>query len=407
MISVREEKYKKVQVSNDAFNRTVEVGRVIGCVEGEKPGPVQIFLGGVHGNEPAGLYALYDVFNELKQKKVPVNGSIYAFAGNLKALAEGERFLEEDLNRIWKKEDVDVIRKEKTSRPERQEQLDLWTRIEDLLNTKKGPFFFIDLHTTSSQSNPFLVFNDSITNRSFAKNFPLPVILGIEEHLEGPMLSYINEIGHVAMGIEAGQHEAPNSVELMRAFIKLSLVASGNIDMEDLPDYEEAYQTLSRTSPDQNKVFEIKYRYGIQEGEQFKMNPGFKNFQPIHKDEVLAGNKDGEITSHIKGRIFMPLYQAQGEDGYFLVKQVSGFWLSLSKLLRRFRFEAMLRILPGVKRHPQQSETLVVNQKVARLLATDLFHLLGFRRKKKVGNTLWFTRRKYDLRPPENPTHLN
>ena len=407
MLTVLEGTNETVKVKNDAFDREVEVDRVIDKIEGSEPGPVHILLAGIHGNEPAGLYALYDVMKEIRESDIPVRGSIYGFVGNLKALRLGERFLKEDLNRMWLQKDIDGINSgeinESTPHPERQEQLELWGEIQKILNTKRGPFYFIDLHTTSSQSTPFLIFNDSITNRDFASQFPLPMILGIEEHLEGPLLSYINEIGHVAMGIESGQHYASESVDYHHAFIKLALVNAGNIRKEDLKDFQKCYKTLAEASPDRKKVFEIKYRYAISEGEGFQMKPGFTNFQPVQKDELLAENKKGEITSHLNGRIFMPAYQSLGEDGYFLVQQVSRFWLKVSKGLRRFKFEVFLRMLPGVKRHPRQKEVLIVNLGIARFLATDIFHLLGFRRKLQRGNKLWFIRRKYDLRPPESP----
>ena len=50
-----------------------------------------------------------------------------------------------------------------------------------------------------------------------------------------------------------------------------------------------------------------------------------------------------EILSDKNANIFMPLYQKQGNDGFFMIKLVSKFWLNLSKRLRKYQFDKLLR----------------------------------------------------------------
>ncbi len=52
------------------------------------------------------------------------------------------------------------------------------------------------------------------------------------------------------------------------------------------------------------------------------MEPGFTNFQRIFKGQVLAKNNKGDVLSPVDGNIFMPLYQKQGNDGFFIVQPV-------------------------------------------------------------------------------------
>ena len=33
--------------------------RIIGHIKGRQPGPTLVFFGGIHGNEPSGIFALY------------------------------------------------------------------------------------------------------------------------------------------------------------------------------------------------------------------------------------------------------------------------------------------------------------------------------------------------------------
>ena len=64
------------------------------------------------------------------------------------------------------------------------------------------------------------------------------------------------------------------------------------------------------------------------------MEPGFRNFDPVRRAQILATDRDGEITAPESGLIMMPLYQKQGNDGFFIVRPVARFWLWLSALLR-------------------------------------------------------------------------
>jgi succinylglutamate desuccinylase len=51
------------------------------------------------------------------------------------------------------------------------------------------------------------------------------------------------------------------------------------------------------------------------------MLPGFKNFDAIEKNQILAKNKHGDILAPYSGYILMPLYQKQGEDGFFIISE--------------------------------------------------------------------------------------
>jgi hypothetical protein len=48
----------------------------------------------------------------------------------------------------------------------------------------------------------------------------------------------------------------------------------------------------------------------------------------------------------------MPLYQALGDDGFFLVRKVKRFWLTFSALLRKLKVGHYMHLLRGVRRDP-------------------------------------------------------
>ena len=91
--------------------------------------------------------------------------------------------------------------------------------------------------------------------------------------------------------------------------------------------------------------------------------------------------------------MLLPLYQALGDDGYFLARPVRRFWLEVARWLRRARLFRIVHWLPGVRRDPEDPLTILVNPVVARWFVTEIFHLLGYRRQRQRNGRLAFTRR--------------
>ena len=142
---------------NQTLESTIHVDRIIGEIHGNPTGPTLVFLGGIHGNEPSGVFALKKVIEDLSAQNISVNGNIYAIAGNLAALKSGTRFISEDLNRIWQGEDLlDLLNGKRP--PESEEQIQLFELGEILLKIiteAQGPLYFMDLHSTSSKHRSF------------------------------------------------------------------------------------------------------------------------------------------------------------------------------------------------------------------------------------------------------------
>ncbi|PCE66686.1 succinylglutamate desuccinylase/aspartoacylase family protein [Sediminicola luteus] len=369
------------QIHSKALDKTLTIGRIIGHLKGKHPGPTMIFVGGIHGNEPSGVFALQHVLQQLAG--IEICGEIYALAGNLKALARSERYQSEDLNRLWTTDNLNKLKKGQLAitHDDFEEQLALYHCLHDILETGPVPFYFIDLHSTSGPTKPFMTVNDSLLNRYYSQQFPVPMILGIEEYLDGPLLSYINELGYVAFGFEGGQHDDRQAIENHIDFVWLALVFSGCIFKDAIPfqtHYDRLYQRAGRC----REIHEIVYRHAIEAGQSFVMLPGFTNFEPISKGKVLAQTDTGSCRAPRSGKIFMPLYQNQGNDGFFIIKRIHPFFLRFSAWLRKSKWGTILRKLPGVQAVDGQG-TLAVNLKTARFLAKDIFHLLGYRSKQK------------------------
>lgn len=376
--------------------------RSIGAYGGVEPGPIVVCVCGIHGNEPAGLRAAERVLEALHRRQPRLRGEFIAIAGNLEALARGRRYLGKDLNRQWTPERIRTLEtatRPEDLEPEDREQLEMWRSLESVLSRSDRPVTFLDLHTSSADGPPFATMGDTLLNRRFVQRLPVPVILGLEEQIDGALLEFVNNLGHVTVGVEAGRHDRQSSIERHEAVLWLSLLAAGSLDAGDVPEAPACRETLRRAAAGLPGITEVRHRHALREGDGFEMNPGYENFQPIRKGEVLARDRRGPIRALEAGVILLPLYQPLGDDGFFIGRAVRPFWLKVSAALRRLGAPSWPHLLPGVRRHPAREDTLIVDTRIARFYPLDLFHLLGYRKRRWQGNILLVTRRREGFYP--------
>lgn len=375
--------------------REIRPERIAGAHGDAGSGPLLIVTGGLHGNEPAGLLAARRVFGWLEQHQPAMRGRVVALAGNLTALEHRQRYIEDDLNRVWSAQRVEQLRNESPSGDgiEQREQRELLEHIEAELDGFDGPAAFLDLHSTSAHGPPFSIMSDTLQNRRVAMALPLPVILGLEEAVEATLMEFMGERGYLCVGVEAGQHLDPQTVDNHESVLWLTLIALDMLDRHQVPDPDIHVRRLRHAARGLPRVVEILHRHGLGPDDDFAMENGYTNFTPVKADQLLATDCSGDLRAHRDGLLLLPSYQGQGDDGYFLGRKISVFWLKLSALLRRLRAERLLSLLPGVRRDLQRPGALLVDRRVARYLALQVFHLFGFRRRRPEGEQDVFSRR--------------
>jgi succinylglutamate desuccinylase len=311
-----------IYVKSFALNEKVNINRVLGVYSQDKEGPLLLITAGIHGNEPSGIFAMIKILNCLKFEQIPIKGKLIGLAGNLAALNTSSRYIYEDMNRMFYDERFkNFSTQEICCNVEEIEVKALLEEFEKLEKEKFTKRYFLDCHTTSSESQPFACVFKGKGNYEFAEKFPIHTIHGLGSELKGTWAKYLIENGYTGFTFEAGQHQDLSSIENQEAAIWLALVESGCIKKEDLPNYEHSYEILAKNTVEGKKVFDVIEHYRITSGEEFEMNHGFVNFQQIEKGTLLAKNKKGKIFSRESGRILMPLYQKLGEDGYFIIKE--------------------------------------------------------------------------------------
>lgn len=301
-------------------SKTKKIPRILGKYTSGLEGPLLFVTGGVHGNEPSGVQALQKVFAELEKTKPEIKGTIVGVSGNQKALNENKRYLDEDLNRTWTKENIESGKKES------HEQKEMWQIISVLEDFPEKDFtkrYFLDCHTTSSPSLPYISVQEVHDNDAWAHRFPTYIVRGFSDMVYGCIDHYLSRTGLTGFVLEAGQHTDEKSVENHEGVIWLALKEACDLDLEKISTYPECVNRFAKKNAPDQKTFELVHRHGLEDGDEFKMQPGYENFQKIKKGEVLAIQNGKEVKSEWDARIFMPLYQAQGNDGFFVVQEVN------------------------------------------------------------------------------------
>ncbi|MFK7741223.1 MAG: succinylglutamate desuccinylase/aspartoacylase family protein [Planctomycetota bacterium] len=374
--------------------------RELGRWDTGKPGPTLLITGGIHGNEPAGVLAAQRVLAVLHEREPDVRGRVVALSGNRPALAKQRRFLDRDLNRGWDAESIAQLQQRPATErsPEDEQQHDLLQQFDEIGRSASGALVYLDLHTSSADGAPFLCLADTIDNRRLGLATGVPIILGIEETIEGASLEWFAERGIASLAVEGGRHECPAAVDNHEAVLWIMLTHLGILP-EGFVDLAPFRERLVRAVGDAPPIVEIVHRRKISAEERFRMEPGFLNFARVAKGHLLARDRAGDILAPYGCHVVMPLYQELGDDGFFLARRVRSFWLWLARWLRWAGVARLLRILPGIRRDPDDANTLLANRRVARWFVVEVFHLLGYRKQQPRGDLLAFRRR---LSRPEN-----
>lgn len=300
---------------------TQEYPHVIGKKEGEGKGSLLIAIAAMHGNERAGIVASERVLGALQGKSIGFKGCFVALAGNLKALEQDTRFLKNDLNRIWTEEDLKLAYNglDKSLYPEHEELLGLHSAIEHYLNDGYEKVALIDLHTTSARGGVFIVCPNEEGHKRMITRLHVPVILDLDRDLKGTAMQYFWDRKITAFAFEGGNHEAPESIDKMESALWLCLEYMKCVNREDFEEVAHHDKKLIENTEGLPHFCHLLHHHMIANGDEFEMYPGFENFQQIHKGQLLAKDKNGDILSPYDGFILMPLYQKQGSDGFFIV----------------------------------------------------------------------------------------
>ncbi|SHF31318.1 succinylglutamate desuccinylase [Fodinibius roseus] len=305
----------------------VASNRTIGSLKGQQEGPLVVLLTGMHGNEYIGVQAVEEVLGILKETDGLARGEVLAIRANLTALKHKVRYIDEDMNRIWFPSIIKKIRstpEESLSSTERVEVKGLLRILDQVeIQHDSSATIMVDIHTFSAEGSMFTLPDQDPGQIDLLSEIYAPMVLGIGRSLHGTALKYYQKRGLFSFGLEGGQHENSMTKQNIIASVMLLLRAVGCIDSgEYRPDMMEDFQKHLKSQTHHLPVrTELVYQHLIEEGDQFKMRPGYKNFQPVKEGQWLASDRNGRIVAQCDGYVLMPLYQRQGREGFFIIKE--------------------------------------------------------------------------------------
>lgn len=289
-----------------------------------------ICIAGMHGNEPAGLRALESIFYLFDMEPTlnpsfSFKGRIVGLRGNLRALREKVRYLQKDLNRQWKSITIQRVLSTPVDELE-AEDLELRELYETIMveieRYQPDDLVILDLHTTGAEGGIFAIPAESPGSLELAVNLHAPVVKGMFMGIKGTLLKFfvhhLKDISLRAVAFEAGQHDDVLSVNRTIAAVINCMRTIGCVKAEHVENRHD--KLLIDFSSGLPKVSDLICRYGVRPEDEFRMLPGYSNFQEVKEGELLAYDRNGPVHSPMDGLILMPLYQKQGEDGFFIIR---------------------------------------------------------------------------------------
>jgi len=175
--------------------------KVYRCESGVEGSNLLVF-GGIHGDEPCGVYAIERFMQEINDGKWELlNGSITFAYGNLEALAQKKRYVDYNMNRMFGLLEVSLESVE-------------YERVRMLETLFDGKDAFLDLHSASSQAPDFMM-AEKIAFDLACSLGPSFVVSGWEKFADvgGDTECFANSLGIPGMTYEAGQHDDPLALE--------------------------------------------------------------------------------------------------------------------------------------------------------------------------------------------------
>lgn len=285
------------------------MARILFHHDSGQPGPLLVILGGLHGNELNGLASLWSVEPDL----LPEAGAVVGILGNLTALSRNVRYVDEDLNRAFEPGRAPNGTAEDSEKAALQQEL---LRLKNMYPGRDA--WLIDLHGTSGHSPPYLSLLGAKSCWPLRGLLPVPEATGFETMFSGTLVEHAARAGWKAATFEAGALSAPVSVMNGVSFLRL-LAAELGIRKLDGGRRESLRKGLAAQAPVAG-TYRFVFRHEIRPSDEFVMKPGFVSFQPVLAGEVLGSDRNGPVMSPLSARLLMPLYQSQGQNGYYLIQ---------------------------------------------------------------------------------------
>lgn len=288
-------------------SQTGPLGHKVTTIKAGSDGPSLLVFGSIHGNEPCGTIAIERLIDKFKKKDIVLQCGTVTFIPecNHQAFSENKRFIDVNLNRIFKTHDRSTFLEE--------EYANFLVPFIDQAD------YFIDIHSTSAGGDPF-IFDDigSSETQELALSLGLPYILqgwpDLYKEDKGHMDTLLYAASRNVSGVlvECGQHNDPKSIDIAKQSILKTLQFLRMVTDED---------RCSKST--QSKLLHV-YQVIYKKDDDFRWPRPLKPYQHVQAGEILAATSDGDVVVKYDSVIVMPNADAQiGEESFYLARELT------------------------------------------------------------------------------------
>jgi succinylglutamate desuccinylase len=286
------------------------VGEEIWQIVGSQPGPSLLILGGIHGNEGAGVAVVRSLKESFEAGKLSLlAGTLTLGIGNLKAVEDNVRFIEgRDLNRYFT--DRNLAGHDGSEEEKRAIELAAFIRSADIT---------IDVHSTNKPSTVFVCTKDDPAHEKIYRRFAPEVVLTDPKYILGgePATTdeYADRVGKIGICVEAGD---VNDISAVPKIIKNVETVMGDLGMLAVDTHGD---------PEKPKhIYELTEAILLgEDGFRWAEGKGSRSFEPVDQNEIIGYRGDEPIVSKEKGVIVFPKmleHQKVGKPVGYLAKEV-------------------------------------------------------------------------------------
>ena len=308
----------RISYGKEATKQLAPSGRFLGRYGRGAEGNALIITADALENENRAVAAVRKVLKTLTKLKIPIKGQLIGLAGNTGSY---KKELLGEFKGSFASDSIPSNQDEYLGYNRAEEFVEL---IEEFEKITGSNVFYFDLKTSSNIHAPYLCHSRNANCSAFAASFPFYKVMGLDTYITDHLGFYLHAKNYTCSTLKVGTHPEFSAELIHESAIWWALVHIGCLREEDVPDFIRHKEVLDGCCPEdeRQRSFEVIYKYSIKEDEYFRMIPGYRNFQKIQAGEVLATSDGASVISNWDGRIFMPLYHTQSNEGFFILKEI-------------------------------------------------------------------------------------
>lgn len=265
-------------------------------IKGAQKGPTSVIIAGIHGNEMCGPRAFKKILPNLKIE----TGHVFFIYGNPRALENKKRFINHDLNRLFK--DARMLSKQEKDGYEYQRSLLLKKYL-------KKSDALLDIHASQTpNSQPFIICEPK--SYKLASYLPAKIIVSNFDKFEpGGTDYYMNRSNKKGICLECGYAKSPDALKIAETGIMTFLTAAGHLS--------------KKIKPQNKKYFKVSSLYRTKT-KSFKLVKSFQDFEKVAAGQIIGYDGLKKITTTQKSLIIFARNRNQANaEAFLLIKTAS------------------------------------------------------------------------------------